>query len=66
MGLVVIQTLAIRAENVDRIIRNAFGRTEVHMTDGRTYSFDLPLAAIAIMEAQLGAARRALGGSNAE
>jgi len=46
MGLVIINTLAIRAENVDRITRNAFGRTEVHMRGGQSYIFDLPLAEV--------------------
>jgi hypothetical protein len=43
MEFCTISNVAFRAEDVDRIIRNSFGRTEVHMHDGRAYAFDKPL-----------------------
>ena len=62
MGFCMISNVAFRAENVDRINRNAFGRTEVHMHDGRSYIFDVPLAEVVMLvnaEASL-AGRKAL------
>jgi hypothetical protein len=60
MGFCTISNVAFRAENVDRINRNAFGRTEVHMHDGRSYIFDMPLAEVVMLVNAADAGRKAL------
>lgn len=49
MSFVIISNSAFRAEEVDRIRRNAFGKTEVVMRDGRIYTFDAPLSEVVML-----------------